>query len=128
MAYSKVKYSGAAPGADSDTYVLFSSTVAFPGGQQFQGAGVKKLVLNIKNSHLGTLNTYRGSARTTLNETTWTQISTEALAAGTSTTSSLRDYLMEPFSDFKLEWVNGGSAQTTWVIDLALTDERSASL
>ena len=127
MSYSRIKYSGDAPGADSNDYVLFSTGVAMPGSAMHQGAGVKKLVLNLKNSHLGTLKTSRG-VRDTVGVVTWTQISTEAIAAGTSTTSTARDYLMEPFADFKLEWTNGGSAQTTWVVDMALTDERGAAV
>jgi hypothetical protein len=126
MSYSRIPYTATAPGADSNDYVLFSTGTAFPGSAMHQGAGVKKLVLNLKNSHLGTLKTSRG-VRSSLNALTWSQISTEAIAAGTSTTSTAREYLLEPFADFKLEWTNGGSAQSTWVVDLALTDERGAS-
>ena len=127
MSYSRVPSVLAAPGADSNTYVLFSTTTAFPGGAMHQGAGVKKLFVTIKNSQAGTLNTFRGSARTSLNATTWTQMTTEAIAAGTSTTSTSREYLLEQFSDFKLEWVNGGVAQGTWTLDMALSDEQASS-
>jgi hypothetical protein len=37
------------------------------------------------------------------------------------------DLVVEPFADWKLEWVNGGSDQTTWVLDMAMIDERGAT-
>jgi hypothetical protein len=38
------------------------------------------------------------------------------------------DGLVEGFQDFKLDWVNGGVAQTGWTITIALTDERAAAV
>ena len=127
MSYSRVPSTLAAPGTDSNTYVLFSTYVASPGGSMHQGAGIKKLMVTIKNSQAGTLNTYRGGARSTLNVPTFTQLTAEAIAAGTSTTSTSREYLIEPFGDWKLEWVNGGVAQATWTLDMALSDEQGSS-
>lgn len=121
--YSRVKYSGSTPGADSSDYILFSTTTAFPGAGMAQAAGVHKLVLNLVNSHLGTLKAYRSSNR----GTTWTQVDSDAVAAAGAGLSNTAEYLLEPFLDFKLVWTNGGSAQTTWVVDMALTDDRGAA-
>jgi hypothetical protein len=121
--YSRVKYSGTAPIADASNYMLFSSTVAFPGSGMAQGAGVHKLVLNLVNSHSGTLLWQRSGDR----GTTWTTVDTEAIAAPSAGTSNTYEGLIEPFLDFRLVWTNGGSAQTTWVVDMALIDDRGAA-
>lgn len=121
--YSRVKYSGSAPGADSNDYILFSTTVAFPGAGMAQGAGVHKLVLNLVNSQAGTLKAYRSADR----GTAWTQVDSDAVTVPSAGTSNTAEYLLEPFLDFKLVWTNGGSAQTTWVVDMALTDDRAGA-
>lgn len=121
--YSRIKYSGTAPGADSNTYVLFSTVASFTMANAAQMGGVHKLVLTLKNSQAGTLNTWRSTDR----GVTWVQITTEAITAGTATTSTPREYLLEQFADFKLEWVNSAVAQATWVVDMALTDARGAA-
>jgi cellulose biosynthesis protein BcsQ len=118
----KMKYIGDAPGADTSTYPLFDSTVAFPGANYFQMHGYKRLVIDLTHNASGTLNWYKSDDR----GDTWTQLGTESLAAPTY--SDQIDIWVEPYSDMKVEWVNGGSAQTSWIVDLALTDERSVAV
>ncbi len=117
-----IKYTGTAPGADANTYVIFSSVVAFPGGWLAQMAGMKRLIVDMKHSQAGTLNFYYSLNR----GTSWNQVYTSgAIAAPASTSSTIQDFAIEQYPDFKLEWVNGGVAQATWLITLALTDERA---
>lgn len=122
----KVTAGGGVPGADSNTYLLFSTVVMFAGANVLAGTGMKRLQLGLSNSQAGALNWYKSQSRLTnsSNAPTWTQIGTAAIAAG-ATAENDYDWLIEEYADFKLEWVNGGSAQATWVVDLALTDSRN---
>ena len=124
----KVTYTGATPGADANTYVLFSTVAMFTGANVLQGTGMKRLDLGLSNSQAGTLNWYKTQSRLTNSSNTpvWTQIGTAAVAAGATAENDF-DWLIEPYADFKLEWVNGGVAQATWVPDLVLSDSRNKS-
>jgi hypothetical protein len=116
--YARTTYSGSAPGADSNTYVMFSSVTAFPGGNGMQSAGVKRLRIDLKHSQTLTLNTYKSSDR----GVTWNQVSTESIATTASTTDA-REFNVEPYADFKVEVVNGGVAQATFAVDIALSTD-----
>lgn len=118
---TRVKYAGSTPGADSNTYAIFSSVTAFPLACAMQAAGMKRVVVVFAHSNTGTINVYRSADR----GTTWAQVSTRIIVGPSATGSSCFDVNVSMFSDFKLEWVNGGSAQTTWTVDIALTDEQT---
>ncbi len=112
---------GGTPGADSNTYVLFSSVSAW-GAKGLPMTGIQRLVFSLKNSHSGTLNAYMSVD----GGTNWDQLDTQAVAApAAGAISGPYDYLVDPYLDFKLEWVNGGSAQTTWRPVLVGVQDRS---
>lgn len=119
----RVKYTGSTPAADGNTYVLFSTVVAFNGANMAQNAGMKRLIVDIGHAAAGTMNLYRSQNR----GTTWDQVYTSgSIAAPASTASTIRDFAIEEYQDFKLEWVNGGSTQATrWIVDMSLTDQRA---
>lgn len=120
---SPIKYTGTAPGADANTYTIFNSTTAFNGAWQAQYAGMKRYIVDIKHSQSGTMNFYYSLNR----GTSWNQVYTSgAIAAPAATSSTIRDFALEQYPDFKCEWVNGGSAQATWTVTQALTDERAS--
>ena len=114
------KYAGDTPGADSDTYVLFSTVAAFPGARAFAYAGIKRFKVNLEHSHLGTINAYRSNDR----GTTWHQLSTNAVAAPAANEANEYDFIVEGYDDWKVEWVNGGTAQDPWSVALNGTCER----
>lgn len=126
-----VVVSPTAPGADANTYVLFATVAvtgtgySFPNpgwGKYYLGMhGLKRLVLDLKHNAALTLNPYKSSDR----GVTWHQLDTEAVAVPAATESTTRTYLVEEYADFKLEAVNGGSAQTTWNVSVALSPERA---
>lgn len=122
--YTRFKYSGATPGADSSDYILFSTVTAFGGKCAHQMAGLHKLVLDLFHTQAGTLKLYRSNDR----GTTWTQVTSSAKSAPAAGLSSQYEVLVECFPDFKLVWTNGGSAQATWYPDVALTDERCVAV
>lgn len=116
----RVKYSGGTPGADTDAYVVFDSTVAFPGANFMQGAGLTSFILNLDHSHGGTINAYASYDR----GVTWYQTEALPVAAPVSSAYSSRfEHPISPFADFKVEWVNGGTAQNPWSVDIALDEE-----
>lgn len=115
------RYTGSTPGADANTYNLFSSVVALPGARMAQGSGMKRLIIWLKNSQAGTAKFYTSADR----GVNWTQIDEQSVSAAAATSSNFIDFNIEPLPDFKVDWVNGGVAQATWVVNIAMTDERS---
>jgi len=120
-----IPYQGLTPGADANTYVMFSTATAFPAPNYVAMNRMKRFQLGLSNSQAGTLNWYKSNTRLTSTQTTpvWTQIGTLAVAAG-ATAENTVDFLVEEYADWKLEWVNGGVAQATWVVSMALSGER----
>jgi hypothetical protein len=123
-----IPYQGLTPGADANTYVMFSTVAAFPAPNYVAMNRMKRLQVGLSNSQAGIYNWYKSNTRLTSTQTTpvWTQIGTVAVVAG-ATVENTNDFLIEEYADFKLEWVNGGVAQATWVVSLALSGERVKS-
>ena len=117
-----ITYDGATPGADSNTYVLFSSVSAFPGKRMHSGLGLKRFVVGIRHSSAGTINLYKSADR----GTNW--VLADTFSAASTTAEDLYDALVEHMDDFKVEWVNTGSAQSPWVVSLAFSSNRAASV
>jgi len=113
----KVPYIGTVPGADANTYNLFSTVVSFPGAMWCSIYNMKRLVVNLTNPQTLTAKGYTSSDRG-LN---WTQVYDSGLitapAAGQSNTL---DLLISEFPDFKLDILNAGVAQTGWVVSMEL--------
>lgn len=109
----RLKYTGTAPGTDSNTYVIFSTVAAgYPRGWGDM-SDVHSFHWDIKHDQAGTLKGYHSLD----GGTTWVQFyDTGSLAAPTYTDNAV--VLVEGFRDFKFEWVNGGTAQGTWVVNL----------
>ena len=42
-----------------------------------------------------------------------------------TTTLNDWDWQVDKFEDWKVDWVNGGSAQSTWVVTIKMIHERS---
>ena len=115
------------PGADSNTYVMFDSTVESywrigPGNLNLWAS---RLSFGVENSHSGTLKAYRSTNK----GTNWDQVGgdTAVAAAAATDISGPYDYLVDTYTDFKLEWVNGGSAQTTWRPEITIVRGDRAS-
>lgn len=125
--YSQIKYVGATPGADSSTYSLYNSTTTGYGARRPGNEGEHVFILDIKNSAAGTLKTYKAGARDTNGVVTWYQIEQFIVPAAPTAESNKYEFLVEPYSDWKLDWVNGGAAQTTFQVDMALTNERATA-
>lgn len=120
--FSQLSYTGSTPGADSNTYVLFSTVTANWPERAFALWGVHKFCLDLKHNQAGTINWYKSNDR----GTNWRQMGTVAVAAPASTDGTLFEAFVASERDFKLEWVNGGSAQSPWIVDMSLSDDRAA--
>lgn len=117
-----ITYNGSTPGADSNTYVIFSSVSAFPGKRFAPQTGYKRFVLGVRHSSVGTVNLYKSVDRGTV----W--VLADTFSAASTTLEDVYDALVEHFDDFKVEWVNTGSAQNPWVVSMALSPERASSV
>jgi len=101
----------------SGTTTLIDTTTAFGLGV-FRTLSFNRLQFAVENSHSGTLKLYRS----TDHGTTWDQVGgDEAVAAAAATDiSGPYDYPVDGHLDVKLEWVNGGTDQTTWRPEMSL--------
>ncbi len=118
---TQVKYTGTTPGEDANTYNIFSTVSAFTGKSQAQMCGVNKVAIDIKHDEALTFKWYKSDDR----GTTWLQVDQAAVAAPASTESTWKEFAFEPFPDFKVDIVNGGTAQAVWSVTIALLGERS---
>lgn len=127
-----VRYTGSVPGADANTYPIFNSVTAFPGCWMAQDLGLKRLFVTIDHPQDATLKFYRCmdgiGGGTAARGTTWVQVGGDFAITASATDVSTFDGLIEGFPDFKLELVNGGSAQTGMTVTIALTGERAAAV
>lgn len=118
----KVKYVGSALPGNAETVVLFSTTANSGMGAAFiASAQLNRFYMTLINDQAGTLNAYSSENR----GTTWTKIYTSAVAASAANSESPYDFLIEPYSDWKLEWVNGATPQTTFRPAMALQGQRN---
>ena len=104
----------------SATVAMFSSVTAFPGKRYFAMHGVAKFVVDLEHDAATTFKWYKSQNR----GVTWVQLGEEAVAAPGTTATTIREFLVEPYDDWKLEAINGSAAQTTFVPDLVLISDR----
>jgi hypothetical protein len=121
MGIARVKYTGTTPGADTNTYTLFTTVNGEIGQGFFQHADIHKVHLLLKCNNAGTLKSYESTDR----GVNWRQIGQEAIAAPAATADVERDFIVEALLDFKLEWVNGNVAQNPWDPNVALISDRA---
>lgn len=118
-----VRYVGTTPGADSNTYELFTTITNGWPSKFFAINGIRKVIIDIKHDNGFTLNWYKSNDR----GTSWEQVGTQVVGAPASTVTTYWEAEVSPYQDFKVEAVNSGTAQDPWDVDIALIDERSAA-
>lgn len=122
QAYAKPKYTGTALPTGANTVTLFSTVTAYPGANYLQGHGVHRLSIWLQNDHTGTLKAYASEDR----GVTWTRVEADVAVSASATNDENRyDYLVENYSDFKVDFTNGGTNQTTFNVRMALVDSRN---
>lgn len=113
--HTRVKYTGATPGADSNDYTLIDTRAMHE--DLVAAAGLSWLIVDIAHDQDGTLKLYKDDGAGG-----WTLVTSAAITAPASGTTR-RDFNIEPYRGVKLDWTNGGIAQGTWVVDIALVGE-----
>lgn len=113
---ARITYNGSTPGADSNTYNLFSTVTAFPGASMLAMTGSRRFALDLKYSTGCTLKTYKSDNR----GTDWRQIKEHLLLPPISTGTYRREFAVEAYRDWKIDLVNGGAAQSPFVLDMSL--------
>lgn len=120
-ALARVTYQGSTPGADANTYTLFDTTT-YPMKGFLAMAGLKRFIIDLEHDQAGSLRWAKSENR----GTTWIQLAAdEAIAAPAANTTTIRDFYIEPYGDWRLQWINGGAAQGVWIPSMVVTDERS---
>lgn len=116
----RLKYTGSTPGADSNTYTIFSTVAAgYPRGWADM-ADVHTFHWDIDHDQSGTVKGYHSLD----GGTTWVQFyDSGSMAAPGAAATSGAVVLVEGFRDFKFEWLNGGSAQGTWVVNMDVSTQ-----
>lgn len=116
MTEFRVTYTGGLP-TGSNTSNLINTTLM--NSRPFM-LGFKRAQLSIKHDQAGTLKAYWSND----GGTTWYQFyDSGSIAAPTYTTD--KDIYIEGHRDFKLDWVNGGVNQGTFVVSLVMSEERA---
>lgn len=121
MSQTRVKYTGSTPGADANTYNLFSTVnTGIPRGW-FQLAGIERAFLTLNNAGTCTVKDYYSDD----GGTTWIPRSSTAVAVPAAGAVSEIDFVVEGFRDWKVDLVNGGSAQTGLAPQISLSTDRA---
>lgn len=121
-AYAILRYSGANPGADANTYVLFSTVTGLGGAQALTAqVGVHRVRVDVYCTNAVGCTFKLSKSRD--KGVTWRLVTTSS-ALGAGTTGQF-DEPVEGFYDWKVEWVNNSNAQTAFEADIALVDSRN---
>lgn len=124
MAFAKAKYTGTTPGTDSSTYTLFNSIVAGLPGNWAAAHGVFKIVVDIKHDQAGTLKWYKNMTDVDASAN-WVQMGQLSVAAPASTAGTQAEVFVEAEFHVKVDWVNGGTAQSPFSVDIGFSDQRA---
>lgn len=103
---------------DSDTSTIFSTVTAFPGqSRAAAGQGCGHFRVDVKHSHGAILKLSKSLDR----GANWHVVTQGFIPVPLALQSTVREFDVSPFADFKLEVINGGTTQTTWAVDMSLT-------
>lgn len=117
---ARAPYTGANPGADANTYTLFS-TLSFP-ARMFTHSGHTRINVSLLGDagEGGTLQLRRydvnGLNGAIVHDDAVTFVAGEA---------QVYDYQTGLYDHFALEWVNDGAAKTTFLVDVAMMPEHT---
>jgi hypothetical protein len=121
MSTARINYLGGLPTGSATTTVFDTTDNDVP--DALVSAGVKWFVYSILNDEDGELKAYWSLD----GGTNWHQhYSSGTLSAPAAGTTNDGEVYIEHYRDWKIEWVNGGTNQTTFEVSAALTEERSS--
>ena len=110
----RLVYRGASPGADTNAYPLFDSTQS---PSPFVHWQKDRMTVRIRCNAAGTLRVYSSNDRRT-----FSQVFADVAVSASTNPGTFSDFFVGDLQDVKVEFVNGGSAQTTFLVDMSLED------
>ncbi len=128
---TKFKYMGSALPGNAETVTIFTTAPtgtapfatlgAFMGANMLDSSHIARIHVGIVNDQSGTLKAYQSLDR----GVTWTRVVADtAVAAAAANSENEYDYLVEGFADWRLDWTNGATPQTTFKVRVAGTSQR----
>ena len=112
----------AAPGADSNDYVLLDTTTGLPG--MAVSMGIDRAVVAWNNTQAATLKVKQLRPGTTA---TFDTVFSASITANGGLTAGPYDFEVVGMGDFQIVVTNGGSAQANWPPSLVLVRGQKAS-
>lgn len=121
---TRIKYTGTALPEDSDTETIYSTLSNVAHGQAKSGdvlrqVGARRCVVDVFCSHKGTLQ----ASLSNDDGTNWRKYKEHVMPPTTAGQVWHFEFEVSGLRDFRLQWVNGGTTQTTFDINVYLTDE-----
>ncbi len=124
-------YTGSALPGNAEVVVLLATAptsgvgtgvIAHPASSalQFQKMKIRRGIVALRNDQAGTLREYKSMDR----GATWLTISSTAVAAAAANSQNIYDFLVEPYVDWKCDWLNGATPQTAFQPDIVGTGQR----
>lgn len=115
MERSTLTYTGTALPLGSTTYNLFDTTLTGVKGFLSLARGTR-FEVTVQNDQAGSLKAYWSED----GGTNWNLYNTTAVAIPAAGASTTVDFDTTPYRDWKVDWLNGGSNQTTFRITMVL--------
>lgn len=117
----RISYEGIpTPGIGATAVFLDTTANSAYGRKLFSSHGLARFVLDVKHDQPFTLRAWKSDDL----GGTWYQMSDLSIAVP-SLSTTVRDFLVEGYEDFRIEALNGGTAQTVWNVTLWGTSDRS---
>ena len=119
--HMRVKYTGSALPGNAETVSLFS-TVAAGGSNLSPHHGLDWFTVDIENDETGSIEGYWSVD----GGTTWNKHVSQEVAAATASATNRYDWRVDAYRDWKFDWLNDATPQTTFNVNVALAHERSS--
>lgn len=120
-----VKYTGTTPGADTNTYNLVNSIAGGWPGYWPAVYGLYRVLVDIDHDTAGTIKIYKSNDDVTTPSPTWVQVDERSVAAPAAASGTKEEILVEGHKHTKIDWVNGGAAQATFVVNITLSGDKA---
>jgi hypothetical protein len=113
-------YTGTALPLATTTVTLFSTVTAFQAKRGAAMYNCERFSIDLLCDHDGTLKAYKSTDR----GVNWSIVGSVAVT-GSTTVSTIKDYLIGMYEDWKLDFLVGASDETVFKPSMALTSDRA---
>jgi len=123
MNYTKITASSGAVLGAAENRTLYSSDLASPVTNLHQMSGLHTFIVSIVNDQTLSLILERNAAVIG----TWTAVQTVAVGIPAAGNANVVNFLIEPYHNFRIRAVGGGTIQGVWIVDMAMSDDRASA-